>query len=223
MEDIRKIRTIITRINMKCDKESISLSDALNKLGITILNYLEIIGMDVKILNENTLKEIENLFSLKDTKVIASPNMKDIDTDEIEIFSKSYPCSIHYQKNKITLNGYNKKENEENIYEDSIVTISKKDEEISFNLSTITDKSVLKNRILTEKYLLKHMRLIVTYKQNKQKSSYEFIINNDMLKSDLNYLLRLLMNFKFVESYAILKKYPASIKIISDNEETCIK
>ena len=88
MEDIRKVKTIISRINRKCDKESISLSDALNKLGITPINYLEIIGLNNNIVNDNILKEIERLFSLSDTRIIINPSMESLEHDEVEIYSK---------------------------------------------------------------------------------------------------------------------------------------
>ena len=216
MEDIRKVKTIISRINRKCDKESISLSDALNKLGITILNYLEIIGLDINIINNNLLKEIEKLFSAEDTRIIINPNMESLDHDEIEIYSKSNPITVHFLKTKITLNSYTKKEDEISIYEEEYTNICRENEEISYELNTTIDKNDLKERIISEKYQLRHMNIKVSYKNKTIDKSYEFTINHDLLKSDLNYIIMLLHNFDFLGAYAILNRYPASIKIIGE-------
>ena len=67
------------------------------------------------------------------------------------------------------------------------------------------------------------MWIKVIYKNESLERSYEFTINHDMLKSDLNYILRLLSNFKFIETFAILNRYPTGIKIIGENNQTCIK
>ena len=113
MEDIIKIKTIISRINRKCDKESISLSVALNKLGITFLNYLEILGLNTSIINDNILKEIEKLFFLIDTRIIINPSMESLEHDEVEIYSKETPIVVHFLKNKISLDNYEVFEDEE--------------------------------------------------------------------------------------------------------------
>ena len=147
MEDIRKVKTIISRINRKCDKESISLSDALNKLGITPINYLEIIGLNNNIVNDNILKEIERLFSLSDTRIIINPSMESLEHDEVEIYSKETPIVVHFLKNKISLDNYEVFEDEENIYEKRMTNICKDKEEISYELNiTINNKNIFYRR-----------------------------------------------------------------------------
>lgn len=219
MEEVRKIKTIISRINRKCDKESISLSDALNNLGITILNYLEIIGLDVNLLSDDILKEIEDLFMLPDTRIVVSPNMEDLENDEIEIVSKSSKTTVHFKTNKISVNSFARKEDEEFIYEEENTSILKNKEKIKYTLQVTINKNDLKTRIISEKYPLSHMNIKVTYMKENISKNFEFTINHDMLKSDLNYIIRLLSNFKFVEAFAILNRYPASIKIIGKNNE----
>lgn len=223
MEDIRKVKTIISRINRKCDKESISLSDALNKLGITPINYLEIIGLNNNIVNDNILKEIERLFSLSDTRIIINPSMESLEHDEVEIYSKETPIVVHFLKNKISLDNYEVFEDEENIYEKRMTNICKDKEEISYELNITINKDDKKTRLISEKYPLKHMWIKVTYKSKNINRIYEFTINHDMLKSDLNYIIRLLSNFNYIETFAILNRYPTSMKIIGENNQTCIK
>lgn len=219
MEDIRKVKTIISRINRKCDKESISLSDALNKLGITILNYLEIIGLDTSIITNDLLKEIQYLFSLNDTRIIISPSMESLEHDEIEIYSKEAPIVIHFLKNRISLNNYEISEDEENVYESSCTRIYQDKERIMYELNVTINKGDRKKSFISEKYSLKHLWIKVTYNDEKIDRSYEFTINHDMLKSDFNYIIRLLSNFKYLEAFAILNRYPATIKIIGEDNK----
>lgn len=223
MEDIRKVKTIISRINRKSDKESISLSDTLNKLGITPINYLEIIGLNINIVNDNILKKIERLFSLSDTRIIINPSMESLEHDEIEIYSKEIPAVVHFLKNKISLDNYEESEDAEKIYEKQMTNTCKGKEEISYELNITINKDAKNTRLISEKYPLEHMWIKVVYKNESLERSYEFTINHDMLKSDLNYILRLLSNFKFIEAFAILNRYPTGIKIIGENNQTCIK
>ena len=223
MEDIRKVKTIISRINRKCDKESISLSVALNKLGITPINYLEILGLNTSIINDKILKEIEKLFSLIDTRIIINPSMESLEHDEVEIYSKETPIVVHFLKNKISLDNYEVFEDEENIYEKRMTNICKDKEEISYELNITINKDAKNTRLISEKYPLEHMWIKVIYKNESLERSYEFTINHDMLKSDLNYIIRLLSNFNYIETFAILDRYPTSMKIIGENNQTCIK
>ena len=59
------------------------------------------------------------------------------------------------------------------------------------------------------------MKIKVTYNNG----SYEFIINEDMLQNDLDYILKLLNSGNFAGAYVILNKYPCSIKIIDDDKK----
>lgn len=211
MENNLKVKTLITRINNKCDKENISLSEVLSSLNITPINYLSILGIDTSIINETILENIITLFSNSDTKVVISPT----NGDEIEIYSNQCFTTIHFNKERVTLEKNTSFFKEEDRYEDSFTCICKKDEEISFKISTIVEKDALKSRIITLKYPLKHMHIEVCYKSNSLNKAYEFTINNDILRSDLNYIIRLLNNFKYIEAYSILKRYPSDFKILS--------
>lgn len=223
MEDIKKVKTLITRINRKCDKEGISLSSALTSLGITPLNYLEIIGLNSSLLNDYFKKEIDALFSLEDTRIVINPSMESLDNDEIEIYSKKSSKVIHFLKNKISLDDYFTSSDVDYIYENIFTHICKEGEEISFKLDVTTNKEDLKTRIISEKYYLEHMYIKVDYKRGEYNKFYEFTINKDMLKSDLNFIIRVLSNFGFLEGFSILSRYPSSIKIIGSSSDICIK
>lgn len=223
MEDIKKVKTLITRINRKCDKEGISLSNALASLGINSVNYLEIIGLNSSLINDYFKKEIDALFSLEDTRIVISPSMNSLDNDEIEIYSKKSFKVVHFLKNKITLDDYVTSSNEESTYENIFTYIRKEDEEISYKLDVTTNKDDLKTRIISEKYPLEHMYIKVDYKDKTLSKSYEFTINKDMLKSDLNFIIRVLSNFGFLDAYFILSRYPSSIKIVGESADFCIK
>ena len=64
MEDIKKIKTIISKINRKCDKENISLYDVLNKLNISIQKFLEAIGFKFEF-NENLNNSLSSFWNSK--------------------------------------------------------------------------------------------------------------------------------------------------------------
>ena len=49
MENNRKIKTIITRINHICDNENKSLSKSLEKYNLTPEKYLKLIGLTIDI------------------------------------------------------------------------------------------------------------------------------------------------------------------------------
>ncbi len=217
MEDIKKVKTLISRINRKCDKEGISLFDALKTLDLDNLNYLKIIGLNISLINDTIKGAIDNLFLLKDTRLIMSLDMESLKQDEIEIYSKNSNQVVHFLQDKITLDEYTSLEDEEYIYEETFTCISRLNEEISYKLYTTTSKDDLKKRIISEKYPLKHMRIIVSYKNDTIDKVYEFTINQDMLKSDLNFIIRVLHNFGFLESFSILNKYPSSIKIVGES------
>ena len=59
------------------------------------------------------------------------------------------------------------------------------------------------------------MKIKVTYNNG----SYEFIINEDMLQNDLDYILKLLNSGNYAGAYVILIKYPCCIKIIDDDKK----
>lgn len=46
MKEVSKIKSIITRINKKCDKENTSLSDVLKKMNISNNRFLELLGLN---------------------------------------------------------------------------------------------------------------------------------------------------------------------------------
>lgn len=223
MENIKKIKTLITRINRKCDKESISLSSALASLGITSLNYLEIIGLNPSLINASFKEEINALFSLEDTRIVMPSNMESLDNDEIEVYSKTSSKVVHFLKNKITLDEYTTYSDEDYIYENIFTHICKEKEEISYKIDITINKEDLKTRIISEKYYLEHMYIKVNYKKDECTKFYEFTINHDMLKSDLNFIIRVLSNFGFLECFSILSRYPSGIKIVGASSDICIK
>ena len=108
-----------------------------------------------------------------------------------------------------------KEEQLEEIYYEEESTINANNILVSYKLETTIELKKTKTRIITRKYPLKHMKIKVTYNNG----SYEFIINEDMLQNDLDYILKLLNSGNYAGAYVILNKYPCCIKIIDDDKK----
>ena len=115
MEDIKKIKTIISKINRKCDKEHISLYDVLNKLNISIFKFLEAIGFKFEF-NENLNNSLLELFSAVDTRINFNPAMENLDSDEIEIYSSNLNMIFHFNNKMYAVNKNKKNILNEYIY-----------------------------------------------------------------------------------------------------------
>ena len=216
MENNRKIKTIITRINHICDNENQSLSKSLEKYNLTPEKYLKLIGLTIDI-DEDSKTIINKLMSDLTTRLYFNPNMESLENDSIEISSKTNNQSIIFTNNELRIYEEKVSEDDTLYYEEISVKIISKDTNTSYTLNKVIEKKELETRIISKKYYIKHMHIKVAFKINGFSNAFEFTINNDMLASDLDYALRLLNNQKIKEAYIIFKKYPSDIKIIDES------
>lgn len=216
MENNRKIKTIITRINHICDNENQSLSKSLEKYNLTPEKYLKLIGLTIDI-DEESKTFINKLMSDLTTRLYFNPNMESLENDSIEISSKTNNQSIIFTNNELRIYEEKVSEDDTLYYEEISVKIISKDTNTSYTLNKVIEKKELETRIISKKYYIKHMHIKVAFKINGFSNAFEFTINNDMLASDLDYALRLLNNQKIKEAYIIFKKYPSDIKIIDES------
>ena len=216
MENNRKIKTIITRINHICDIENKSLSKSLEKYNLTPEKYLKLIGLTIDI-DEDSKTFINKLMSDLTTRLYFNPNMESLENDSIEISSKTNNQSIIFTNNELRIYEEKVSEDDTFYYEETNVKIISKDTNTSYTLNKVIEKKELETRIISKKYYIKHMHIKVAFKINGFSNAFEFTINNDMLASDLDYALRLLNNQKIKEAYIIFKKYPSDIKIIDES------
>lgn len=216
MENNRKIKTIITRINHICDIENKSLSKSLEKYNLTPEKYLKLIGLTIDI-DKDSKTFINKLMSDLTTRLYFNPNMESLENDSIEISSKTNNQSIIFTNNELRIYEEKVSEDDTLYYEETNVKIISKDTNTSYTLNKVIEKKELETRIISKKYYIKHMHIKVAFKINGYSNAFEFTINNDMLASDLDYALRLLNNQKIKEAYIIFKKYPSDIKIIDES------
>lgn len=216
MENNRKIKTIITRINHICDNENQSLSKSLEKYNLTPEKYLKLIGLTIDI-DKDSKTFINKLMSDLTTRLYFNPNMESLENDSIEISSKTNNQSIIFTNNELRIYEEKVSEDDTLYYEETNVKIISKDTNTSYTLNKVIEKKELETRIISKKYYIKHMHIKVAFKINGFSNAFEFTINNDMLASDLDYALRLLNNQKIKEAYIIFKKYPSDIKIIDES------
>lgn len=216
MENSRKIKTIITRINHICDIENKSLSKSLEKYNLTPEKYLKLIGLTIDI-DKDSKTFINKLMSDLTTRLYFNPNMESLENDSIEISSKTNNQSIIFTNNELRIYEEKVTEDDTLYYEETNVKIISKDTNTSYTLNKVIEKKELETRIISKKYYIKHMHIKVAFKINGCSNDFEFTINNDMLASDLDYALRLLNNQKIKEAYIIFKKYPSDIKIIDES------
>lgn len=216
MENNRKIKTIITRINHICDIENKSLSKSLEKYNLTPEKYLKLIGLTIDI-DKDSKTIINKLMSDLTTRLYFNPNMESLENDSIEISSKTNNQSIIFTNNELRIYEEKVSEDDTLYYEEISVKIISKDTNTSYTLNKVIEKKELETRIISKKYYIKHMHIKVAFKINGYSNAFEFTINNDMLASDLDYALRLLNNQKIKEAYIIFKKYPSDIKIIDES------
>lgn len=216
MENNRKIKTIITRINHICDIENKSLSKSLEKYNLTPEKYLKLIGLTIDI-DKDSKTIINKLMSYLTARIYFNPNMESLENDSIEISSKTNNQSIIFTNNELRIYEEKVSEDDTLYYEEISVKIISKDTNTSYTLNKVIEKKELETRIISKKYYIKHMHIKVAFKINGYSNAFEFTINNDMLASDLDYALRLLNNQKIKEAYIIFKKYPSDIKIIDES------
>lgn len=219
MKDINKIKNTIAKLNCKCEKDHISLLSVLESMDISTLKFLTALGLDTNLLNEELNNYLIILFNNLDTRISINPNMEDVGQEDIEIYSNNINTIFHFTKNRLTYNQSKKRKDDLFIYLEEESIINDGTNQIRYYLETTTEKEKTKTRILTQKYPLKHMKIKVDYQTLEKSGAYEFTINDDMLHSDLVYILKCLNNGNFIQGFSILDRYPCGIKIIDEAKQ----
>lgn len=218
MKELSKIKSIMTRINRKCDKENTSLSNVLKNMNISNTKFLEILGLNPHFLDANLENLIRNLFDTIDTRIDFDPNM-DLVNCEIGFYSKNLNTDLHFSQKKLSIINDKSHEDADFVYKDEVGDLVFTNHTIHYELKITVDKGLEKPGFINRKSAIKHMNLKVSYKTNEKTGSYEFTINNDMLLNDLDYIMKCLISGNFVKTYLILDKYPCTFKIIDPAKE----
>lgn len=218
MKELSKIKSIMTRINRKCDKENTSLSNVLKNMNISNTKFLEILGLNPHFLDANLENLIRNLFDTIDTRIDFDPNMDLVNCD-IGFYSKNLNTDLHFSQKRLSLINVKSHEDDDFVYKDEVGDLVFTNHTIHYELKVTVDKGIEKPGFINRKSAIKHMNLKVSYKTNEKTGSYEFTINNDMLLNDLDYIIKCLISGNFVKTYLILDKYPCTFKIIDSAKE----
>lgn len=228
MKNIQSVKQNITRINKSCDTLGISIFEYLTLKRISFFDFCSLIGLEKELLTDIPLNEL--LYILKDnsTRIVYSSGMTSLEHDEIEIYSPNLKTSICYLENKIKIiwDSLNSKDGLD-FYTSEFMEVRKIDnviETIHFSSDLTIDPTKANERIISLKYPLEHASIKIKYKKlvngslNEEKS-FQITINHDLLHSDLKNIQRILYNFNYSLAIAILKLYPSSFKIMSDEVE----
>lgn len=218
MKELSKIKSIMTRINRKCDKENTSLSNVLKNMNISNTKFLEILGLNPHFLDANLENLITNLFDTIDTRIDFDPNMDLVNCD-IGFYSKNLNTDLHFSQKRLSIINVKSHEDDDFVYKDEVGDLVFTNHTIHYELKVTIDKGLEKPGFINRKSAIKHMNLKVSYKTNEKTGSYEFTINNDMLLNDLDYIMKCLISGNFVKTYLILDKYPCTFKIIDPAKE----
>lgn len=218
MKELSKIKSIMTRINRKCDKENTSLSNVLKNMNISNTKFLEILGLNPHFLDANLENLIRNLFDTIDTRIDFDPNMDLVNCD-IGFYSKNLNTDLHFSQKRLSIINVKSHEDVDFVYKDEVGDLVFTNHTIHYELKVTVDKGIEKPGFINRKSAIKHMNLKVSYKTNEKTGSYEFTINNDMLLNDLDYIIKCLISGNFVKTYLILDKYPCTFKIIDSAKE----
>ena len=226
MKNIASIKQNITRLNKYCDLTNSTLLDCLNARNLKVADFCMLIGLDAILLNDITLQELKYILKDPQTRIIYSTGMTSLNNDEIEIYSPNNRTSICFSENSIKVIWDNTVSKEDFDYYTSEFLETRKNSEfletIYFSSDLTIDPTVATNRIISLKYPLEHACLKIKYtKQNLtgevlEEKAFEITINHELFYSDLRNIFRILYNFNYSLAVNILKLYPASFKIMSD-------
>ena len=218
MKELSKIKSIMTRINRKCDKENTSLSNVLKNMNISNTKFLEILGLNPHFLDANLENIITNLFDTIDTRIDFDSNM-DLVNCNIGFYSENLNTDLHFSQKRLSIINVKSHEDDDFVYKDEVGDLVFTNHTIHYELKVTIDKGLEKPGFINRKSAIKHMNLKVSYKTNEKTGSYKFTINNDMLLNDLDYIMKCLISGNFVKTYLILDKYPCTFKIIDPAKE----
>ncbi len=217
MESIRKIKSLIALINKKCDDESLSIAQVLEKMNLSVFSFFSMLLDDNRLLEEEVISYLNGIINVIDARFEFSSGM-DLEHDELEIYSKMEHISIGILKNEIRINASKSWSDDAFTYfeeEAFSIRFKKYLERIHYGITTTTNNDELTKRSVTHKYPLKHMKLGVTYSIEEQQDSFEVTINDDFLQSDLEAVKRSFNNFNYFPARILLEEYPTPMKVVS--------
>ena len=229
LKSILAIKQNIAKLNNYCDTQGITLFECLKVKNISLEEFCLNIGLDMTLLNDIALKELTFLLQDPSTRIIYNPAMQDLSQDEIAIYSPNLKTNIGFLDKKVKITWDNTTSDDLYLYFASeFMGSRKKDanlETIHFSSDLTIDPIKANQRMLSLKYPIEHADLKISYIVSSptgeilEEKHYQAIINHDLLFSDLQNIFRLLYNFNFSSSVAILKHYPTNFKIMSDEVE----
>lgn len=220
MENLRKIKMLINRLNKRCKDLNQNILAVLNYWNIDIIEFFSMIGVNLETITAEIANIINELFQNPHTTILYNPSMTDLNHEEIEFFAPDTNIYLGCLTSEIKAHIENNEEQNEFFYHDFKYYACRikegKKEKISFYLNTCSSSSDLKFKIITNKYFLKHMTIGIIYELNGEKQELQITINEDMLERDLDHILNLLYSYNFKKAKDILMKYPADLKFLSN-------
>lgn len=224
MKNITSIKQAITKLNNQCDLNHISILMWLQQHNMSIYDFCALIGIDPFLLNEIALSELQFLINDKNTRIYFNREMQSLAEDEISIYSPEYHTTFSYLTNNIKII-YDESVNN-NIYKklanEFMGTKKENDKLITIHFSSECLIDYAKSKILSKNYPLEHVTLDIRYIVNSldnevlDEQNFQITINHEMLYSDLVNIFRILYKYNYSLAVAILKIYPSSMKIMSD-------
>ena len=161
MKELSKIKSIMTRINRKCDKENTSLSNVLKNMNISNTKFLEILGLNSHFLDANLENLIRNLFDTIDTRIDFDPNMDLVNCD-IGFYSKNLNTDLHFSQKRLSIINVKSHEDADFVYKDEVGDLVFTNHTIHYELKITVDKGLEKPGFINRKSAIKHMNLKVS-------------------------------------------------------------
>lgn len=226
MKTIQEIKRNITKINKYCETNRAAIIDYMQANNLTIEDFCLSVGLDYSLLNDTLYNTLQTLLSDDTTRIYCNPGATDLVHDEISLYSKKTGINIGYLENIIKVVW--DKNDSDSLYQKSdreFMAIKKEDDVniiIHFALQTVALNKLAFERILTNKYPLDHMQIDISFAKYLsdgaiiEEKNNRVVIEKEMIARDLEKILGLLYNFNYDIAVAILKRYPASDKKISD-------
>ena len=100
-EEIKKVKRVIKNINKICDENNKSLQEVFKDMQVNEVVFLENIGIEKELFDDEVCQDLRTLLSNKDTRFYINNNMESIENDEIELYSKVLNKDLGFLKNKI--------------------------------------------------------------------------------------------------------------------------
>lgn len=226
MKAIRDIKSTITKINNVCNFQGITIFDYLISKHLSVGEFCASMGLDTSLLNDISLHTLETLLKDAKTRIYFNPSMTSLESDEISLYSPNLHINFGFLKNilKIIWDETTKDFQYKKFASEFMGTRKEKENlaTIHFSSNLTIDPTLAKERILSNKYPLEHVELKIRYTKHQSdgtildEQAFQIIINHDMLYNDLENIFRILYNFNYQLAINILKLYPASMKIISN-------